>query len=261
MNLLLFLVLICVIVQLHNCPYVPSVLKKQKQTLCWLAIGILVLCIISMNIEGIMIKRKFFGRQKEKEISLLCSDDSDCNKLPKKGKKGKGYPVEEGGRGLQNSLYFKKYFSPGMMSHNRVMHDFSKWEIDGNKNSCYKGCNEWGKDEYGEGTEITELKIPESGLCVEKKIDNDKNEAELIKKCTKAKDIYEDITPKKKEEMEDAQKYLQKSLPRKDCKNLFTISDTDKDGDIDKPEFLNMCKGRLGGLVEKLNIFTNSLRG
>ena len=51
MNLLLLLVLVCVVAQLKNCPYVPSVLKKNKQNLCWVAVILLVLCMTGM-IEG-----------------------------------------------------------------------------------------------------------------------------------------------------------------------------------------------------------------
>ena len=51
MNLLLLLVLVCVVALLKNCPYVPSVLKKHKQNLCWVAVILLVLCMTGM-IEG-----------------------------------------------------------------------------------------------------------------------------------------------------------------------------------------------------------------
>ena len=51
MNLVLLLVLVCVVSQLSNCPYVPSILKRNKQNLCWLAIALLVLCMMG-TIDG-----------------------------------------------------------------------------------------------------------------------------------------------------------------------------------------------------------------
>ena len=78
MNLLLLLVLLCVVAQLKNCPYVPSVLKRNKQNLCWVAVILLVLCIISMNIEGIMVENNN-NKKEPQDIPLLCTGIADCN--------------------------------------------------------------------------------------------------------------------------------------------------------------------------------------
>ena len=52
MNLLLLLVLLCVVAQLKNSP-LPSILKRNKQILCWVAVILLVLYMMK-TVEGVM---------------------------------------------------------------------------------------------------------------------------------------------------------------------------------------------------------------
>ena len=77
MNLLLLLVLLCVVAQLKNSP-LPSILKRNKQILCWVAVILLVLCMTGMNIEGIMVKNNN-NEEETQDISLLCMGSADCN--------------------------------------------------------------------------------------------------------------------------------------------------------------------------------------